>query len=105
MKRFRAHPPEVIAGEKLLFTEDYLTQTKTDQLSKEQFAIDLPKADVFILETEKGSRIAARPSGTEPKIKFYFSVNEPLRSVADYALVKDHLEKRIDRLIEALDLS
>lgn len=105
MRRFRAYPPEVIAGEKLLFTEDYLTQTKTDQLSKEQFAIDLPKADVFILETEKGSRIAARPSGTEPKIKFYFSVNEPLRSVADYALVKDHLQKRIDRLIEALDLS
>lgn len=105
MRRFRAHPPEVIAGEKLLFTEDYLTQTKTDQLSKEQFAIDLPKADVFILETEKGSRIAARPSGTEPKIKFYFSVNEPLRSAADYALVKDHLEKQIDRLIEALDLS
>ena len=105
MKRFRAHPPENIAGEKLLFTEDYLTQTKTDQLNKEQFAIDLPKADVFILETEKGSRIAARPSGTEPKIKFYFSVNEPLHSVADYTLVKNRLEKRIDRLIEALDLN
>ena len=105
MKRFRAHPPENIAGEKLLFTEDYLTQTKTDQLNKEQFAIDLPKADVFILETEKGSRIAARPSGTEPKIKFYFSVNEPLQSVADYTLVKNRLEKRIDRLIEALDLN
>ena len=105
MKRFRAHPPENIAGEKLLFTEDYLTKTKTDQLNKEQFAIDLPKADVFILETEKGSRIAARPSGTEPKIKFYFSVNEPLHSVADYTLVKNRLEKRIDRLIEALDLN
>ncbi|MGA0030845.1 MAG: phospho-sugar mutase [Flavobacteriaceae bacterium] len=105
MKRFRAHPPENIAGEKLLFTEDYLTKTKTDQLNKEQFAIDLPKADVFILETEKGSRIAARPSGTEPKIKFYFSVNEPLQSVADYTLVKNRLEKRIDRLIEALDLN
>ena len=105
MKRFRAHPPENIAGEKLLYTEDYLTQTKTDQLNKEQFAIDLPKADVFILETEKGSRIAARPSGTEPKIKFYFSVNEPLQSVADYTLVKNRLEKRIDRLIEALDLN
>ena len=105
MKRFRAHPPENIAGEKLLFTEDYLTQTKTDQLNKEQFAIDLPKADVFILETEKGSRIAARPSGTEPKIKFYFSVNDPLQSVADYTLVKNRLEKRIDRLIEALDLN
>jgi phosphoglucomutase len=105
MKRFRAHPPENIAGEKLLFTEDYLTQTKTDKLNKEQFAIDLPKADVFILETDKGSRIAARPSGTEPKIKFYFSVNEPLQLAADYTLVKDHLEKRIDRLIEALDLN
>ncbi|MGA1772728.1 MAG: phospho-sugar mutase [Flavobacteriaceae bacterium] len=105
MKRFRAHPPENIAGEKLLFTEDYLTKTKTDQLNKEQFAIDLPKADVFILETEKGSRIAARPSGTEPKIKFYFSVNDPLQSVADYTLVKNRLEKRIDRLIEALDLN
>jgi phosphoglucomutase len=105
MKRFRAHPPENIAGEKLLFTEDYLTQTKTDQLNKEQFAIDLPKADVFILETDKGSRIAARPSGTEPKIKFYFSVNEPLQLAADYTLVKDRLEKRIDRLIEALDLN
>lgn len=105
MQRFRAHPPEIIADERVLFTEDYLTQTKTNQRSKEQFAIDLPKADVFILETENGTRIAARPSGTEPKIKFYFSVNEPLHSAADYTLVKDRLETRIDRLIEALEIS
>ena len=105
MQRFRAHPPEIIADERVLFTEDYLTQTKTNQRSKEQFAIDLPKADVFILETENGTRIAARPSGTEPKIKFYFSVNEPLHSAADYTMVKDRLETRIDRLIEALEIS
>ena len=105
MQRFRAHPPEIIADERVLFTEDYLTQTKTNQRSKEQFAIDLPKADVFILETENGTRIAARPSGTEPKIKFYFSVNYPLHSAADYTSVKDRLETRIDRLIEALEIS
>jgi phosphoglucomutase len=105
MQRFRAHPPKIIADERLLFTEDYLTQTKINQRSKEHFAIDLPKADVFILETENGTRIAARPSGTEPKIKFYFSVNEPLHSAADYTLVKDRLETRIDRLIEALEIS
>jgi phosphoglucomutase len=105
MQRFRAHPPEIIADERVLFTEDYLTQTKTNQRSKEQFAIDLPKADVFILETENGTRIAARPSGTEPKIKFYFSVNDPLHSAADYTSVKDRLETRIDRLIEALEIS
>jgi phosphoglucomutase len=105
MQRFRAHPPKIIADERLLFTEDYLTQTKINHRSKEHFAIDLPKADVFILETENGTRIAARPSGTEPKIKFYFSVNEPLHSAADYTLVKDRLETRIDRLIEALEIS
>lgn len=105
MQRFRAHPPKIIADERVRFTEDYLTQTKTNQRSKEQFAINLPKADVFILETENGTRIAARPSGTEPKIKFYFSVNEPLHSAADYTSVKDRLETRIDRLIEALEIS
>ena len=58
--------------------------------------MDIPTSNVLIFYTEDGSKIAARPSGTEPKVKFYISVNEPLASIADYDSVAVTLGKRID---------
>ncbi len=66
--------------------------------------IDLPKSNVLQFITEEGSKISARPSGTEPKIKFYFSVHTPLDSVNDFDQTQKKLEDRIDAIISSMDL-
>jgi phosphoglucomutase len=104
MKRFRSNPPEFIGTERVVYTEDYLNKVRTNQLTSAKTSIDLPASNVFLIETSEGSRIAARPSGTEPKIKFYFSVNAPLQFAEDYPEVKKQLELRIDQLIDAMQI-
>jgi phosphoglucomutase len=64
----------------------------------------LPKSNVLQFITEDGSKISARPSGTEPKIKFYFSVNMPLKSVNDFDKTKNLLEEKIDHIISSMNL-
>ena len=66
--------------------------------------IPLPKANVLIFIAEDGTRIAARPSGTEPKIKFYVSVNTPLNSTHKYRMIKDQLDKKMDRVLAELGI-
>ena len=78
MHDFRRTPPQEIEGEKVQFAYDYLSSKKHDIFSDSQENIPLPQSDVLIFETEKGTRLAVRPSGTEPKIKFYISVNKSL---------------------------
>lgn len=104
MKQFRSNPPEFIGTERVVYTEDYLNKVRTNQLTSAKTSIDLPASNVFLIETSEGSRIAARPSGTEPKIKFYFSVNAPLQFAEDYPEVKKQLELRIDQLIDAMQI-
>ena len=74
MAKFRATPPTVIAGEKVVETRDYKLQEAKDLTTGKVTAITLPKSDVLQFFTESGSKITIRPSGTEPKIKFYFSM-------------------------------
>ena len=74
MAKFRATPPTVIAGEKVVETRDYKLQEAKDLLTGKVTPITLPKSDVLQFFTESGSKITIRPSGTEPKIKFYFSM-------------------------------
>lgn len=104
MKGFRSHPPKEVAEEPVVKVEDYLSQELVDLQTGKRMPILLPKANVIILETSKGSRIAARPSGTEPKIKFYFSVHTSLQDASSYSLQKEALEERIDQIATALDL-
>ncbi|MGA0384019.1 MAG: phospho-sugar mutase [Flavobacteriaceae bacterium] len=104
MKGFRSHPPIEVAGEPVAHIEDYLLQEIVDIQTGTRTPISLPKANVIVLETTTGSRIAARPSGTEPKIKFYFSVHETLHDVANYDVQKIALQERINQFVTALDL-
>ena len=74
MKQLRENPFTEINGSKVVKIEDYLTSEAKDTLNNSVKTIEIPKSNVLIYYTEDGSKIAARPSGTEPKIKFYISV-------------------------------
>ena len=69
-----------------------------------EWKIDLPKSNVLQFELADGTKISARPSGTEPKIKFYFSVNEPLISAAKFHETEKILDEKIKRIIKEMGL-
>lgn len=104
MLDFRKNAPESINGVKVLRTLDYKLSEITDIASGKKSAIELPKSDVFQFELEDGSVITARPSGTEPKIKFYISVNCPTDK-AIYEESKHLLAARIQGIRDALSLN
>lgn len=104
MQAFRDNPPKGIAGSRVKELLDYQLQTKKNLLTGETGKIDLPKSNVLQFITEDGSKISARPSGTEPKIKFYFSVSTPLDSASDFDKTQKKLEDRIDNIISSMDL-
>src|SRR5690625_658274 len=79
--------------------KDYQAQSAFDVRFGESTAIDLPKSNVLQFVTEDGGVVSARPSGTEPKIKFYCSVNAPLDSAKRYRDVARELDTRIDRML------
>ncbi len=76
MKEMRTNPPKEIAGSTVIAIEDYNSSKKMDLLKDTCDTLDIPKSNVLIYYTQDGSKIAARPSGTEPKIKFYISVQD-----------------------------
>lgn len=104
MDRFRKAPPKHIDKSPILFIEDYATGVRTVVKEQEKEMISLPKANVLIFIAEDGTRIAARPSGTEPKIKFYVSVNTSLNSTRNYRMIKDQLDKKINRILAELGI-
>ncbi|UZR95369.1 phospho-sugar mutase [Chondrinema litorale] len=104
MKSLRTNPPSEINGSKLVLLLDYQSLTATSFPEKKEDVLDFPKSNVLQFITEDGSKISARPSGTEPKIKFYFSVNTPLENTADYDAVSDKLDEKIRRIIESMNL-
>ncbi|MDO5655796.1 MAG: phospho-sugar mutase [Flavobacteriaceae bacterium] len=98
MSNWRKNPPTSFNDSPVCKLDDYLTLESKEIQTGNVSPIDLPASNVLIFYTEDGSKIAARPSGTEPKIKFYFSVNAPLDHVNDYESVKQQLLKRIENL-------
>lgn len=104
MQGYRNNPPKEIAGSKVVQLLDYQTQTSKNLVSGETSAIELPKSNVLQFITEDGSKISARPSGTEPKIKFYVSVHKPLKSVEEFDSTKEKLEQKIDSIIASMNL-
>lgn len=104
MTDLRENPVTEIDGEKVKYVYDYDASVRNDLITKTKSTIDLPKSNVLIYETENGTRMAARPSGTEPKIKFYFSVNAPLKSAGDFENIGDSLDAKIKRIIKELNL-
>jgi phosphoglucomutase len=104
MQGYRDNPPKEIAGSKVKELFDYQLQVKKNLHTGETQKIELPKSNVLQFITEDGSKISARPSGTEPKIKFYFSVNTPLDDVADFDKTQKFLEEKIDNIIDSMNL-
>ncbi len=104
MTDMRQNPISEMAGEKVEFLYDYENSICRNLLTNEETVIDLPKSNVLIYTTVNGTRVAARPSGTEPKIKFYFSVNAPLNNIEDAKKVEGELDNKINNIIKELDL-
>jgi len=101
----RNNPLTMIDGEKVESLSDYQASTKKNIITGEVTTIDLPKSNVLIYQTESGTRIAARPSGTEPKIKFYFSVNTSLDNTENAEKVEKELDAKIQRIIKEMNLN
>ena len=98
MTRFRTDPPKTIGGDRVTRSLDYKTSVEKDLLTGKSKPISLPKSDVLQFYTEDGSKISVRPSGTEPKIKFYISVNTRLDSKENFDSVSSQLDKKIKAL-------
>jgi phosphomannomutase len=102
MVDMRENPVKEINGQRVVMLEDYKNSTAKNLLSGEVETMNVPKSDVLIYYTEDGSKIAARPSGTEPKIKFYVSVNAKLDTVKNTPEVESYLDEKIKNIL--LDL-
>ncbi len=105
MVDLRENPMETINGHRVICIEDYQTSKGKDLMNNETFDISIPKSNVLIYYLEDGSKICARPSGTEPKIKFYFSVNAPLENITKYQEVEEQLNQKIQDIISEMQLN
>lgn len=104
MKDLRANPPKTIQGSRVTKLYDYQSSEATEIASGKKEKLDFPKSNVLQFTTEDGTKVSARPSGTEPKIKFYFSVKAPLDDVNDFNAVENELDAKIEKIIEELKL-
>jgi len=104
MENFRNSPPQTINKSNVMLIHDFLKQKTFDQISHLRYDINLPKSNVLQFILSDGSKISIRPSGTEPKIKFYFGVHEELPSKEDFDKVNKLLDKKIDLIIKSLGL-
>ncbi|WP_460219598.1 phospho-sugar mutase [Psychroserpens sp. MEBiC05023] len=101
----RENPLQEVNGSKVIRIEDYQLSTIKDLVYGTETSIDIPKSNVLIYYTEDGSKIALRPSGTEPKIKFYISVNTTLDNVTAFNATEQKLERRIDNILKDMNLN
>jgi phosphoglucomutase len=104
MQAYRDKTPVTVNGSKVVQLLDYELRKGKNLITGEEWEIKLPKSNVLQFILEDGSKISARPSGTEPKIKFYFSVHTKLPGAADYDKVSAELDKRIQGIIADMKL-
>ncbi len=100
----RENTPKQIAGQDIIIVEDYTSSTRENKHLKKTESIDIPKSNVLIFYLADGSKIAARPSGTEPKIKFYISVKASLENALNYPVLQKQLNKKIDGILASFDI-
>ena len=98
----RKNPPKKIGNSNVLIVEDYLLGKKFNLKTKKSEKIKLPQSNLIILKCEDKTSVCLRPSGTEPKIKYYFSVSASLKSVKNYIKVNNDLELKLNELIKDL---
>ena len=104
MVDFRANPPKSICGSPIVAIKDYQALTILNPASGEVSPLESDKSNVLQYLTADGTILSIRPSGTEPKIKFYFGVKEPLASLADYDTVSASLDAKIEQMKKELNL-
>lgn len=105
MVELRENPLTEIIGQRVVCVEDYQTSQARNLITGDTESINIPKSNVLIYYLEDGTKIAARPSGTEPKIKFYFSVNEWLDRLEDIKEVEQFLTDKIQAIIDEMKLN
>ncbi|MBW1295733.1 phospho-sugar mutase [Aquimarina litoralis] len=105
MVDLRNNPPTHLNNEQIVLIEDYQTSIATNVLDKTESTIEIPKSNVLIFYTESGSKIAARPSGTEPKIKFYMSVQESIDDLSAFDTVEQKLNTKIAAIKKDLQIN
>jgi phosphoglucomutase len=98
MEKFRNEPPKTLAGEKVARLLDYKTSIEKNLVNGGTSSINLPKSDVLQFYTSEGSKISVRPSGTEPKIKFYISVKSRLNNPSDFSKADHLLAEKINAI-------
>ncbi len=105
MVDMREKPVSEINGQRVVMLEDYQNSTARNLLTNETEVLAVPKSDVLIYYLEDGSKICARPSGTEPKIKFYFSVNTAIESLDEIPAAESFLDTKIKTIISEMQLN
>ncbi len=105
MVDLRENPVSAINGQRVVCIEDYDNSTSKNMFTNEIEPLSIPKSNVLIYYLEDGSKICARPSGTEPKIKFYFSVNTAVDGIADIKSAEKQLDEKIKNIIAAMHLN
>jgi phosphoglucomutase len=102
MDNFRNRPPSALNNEKITRILDYQSSTELNVLTGKSKTIDLPQSDVLQYYTDSNTKVSIRPSGTEPKIKFYVSVVARLKNKADFDSVHTQLEAKIKSIEKQL---
>ncbi|MCG8761885.1 phospho-sugar mutase [Tenacibaculum finnmarkense] len=105
MADLRSNPFTEMDGAKVEFLYDYQTSIRKNLITGQEILMDIPKSNVLIYQTTDGTKIAARPSGTEPKIKFYFSVNTKLENIKNAEAIEASLDAKIQRIIKEMKLN
>ncbi len=105
MKDYRENPPKEIDGEKVVCIKDYKLHESTDTVTGKKETIDLPSSNVLQYFTDKGNKVTVRPSGTEPKIKFYFGVKGCLENKSDFDKVNAALDGKIEEIKKSMNLA
>ena len=99
LSNLKSNPPEKLLDDKTLFIEDYESSIKTNIETGEESIINLPKTNMIIFESHNGFKVAVRPSGTEPKIKYYFSVNCSLNNKSEFLQKNKLLDEKLSQLL------
>ncbi len=104
MKQFRETPPTTLGGELVTIIKDYQTGFEKELSSGNEVKLDFPTSNVLQFFTESGSKISVRPSGTEPKIKFYFSLTQKISSKSEINTTHEDLKRKVEDIIKDLNL-
>jgi phosphoglucomutase len=105
MKNYREHPMTELAGSKVVFIKDFAKLTGTDMVENEQVTLDMPTtSNVLQYFAEDGTKVSIRPSGTEPKIKFYIEIHGNVRSRAELAVAEAAAEAKMEAVRKSLGI-